>query len=410
MGRAYCETIYNVMKILIPNATDPKNTGDQAMLASLLSLIGNTLPNATIRIHSVNPALQKKLLQGNSVESSLLSWLMFEKPKLFHRFARCLQAAVAVLFPFLISNAKLKSILRDYKKSDCLIFVGNGYLRSTKGLSQSIFLILQLLPFVLAKLSKKPIIVGPMSFGPFAYRWQARLTAKVLSQISPLFIREEISLALAHKYQLTQAILAPDLALLLPHEMTQKTRKNYIGITLRNWYAPRAQRRLEKEVTDSLITFSKNHDVTIKLLVNVNAPEHKDVDMLVATRIYATLYKAGIPVEKPISLDTYQNVMRECQSCDILLGMRMHANILAATQFVPFVGIAYEHKTMGIAKMLGMQSYCLWGHEVTSKKLSSLLQTVFENRTQIQKDLEKTVLNIQNTNEILWKKELSKFL
>ncbi len=147
------------MKILIPNATDPRNTGDQAMLTSLLSLIGNTLPNATIRIHTVNPVTQKKLLRGISVEHSLLSWLIFEKPKLFHRFARCLQAAVAVFFPFLISNARLKSILRDYKKSDCIIFVGNGYLISTHGITQSIFLVLQLVPFVLAKFSKKPIHV-----------------------------------------------------------------------------------------------------------------------------------------------------------------------------------------------------------------------------------------------------------
>ena len=398
------------MKILIPNATDPKNTGDQAMLASLLSLIDGTLPNAIVRIHSVNPALQKKLFKDISIEHSLLSWLMFEKPRFFDRFVRCVQAMIGMLFPFLISNTKLKAILRDYKKSDCIIFAGNGYLRSSRGITQSIFLALQLIPFVLAKLHKKQIIVGPMSFGPFAYKWQATFTARVLTGISPLFVREEISLALAHKYELTQARLAYDLALLLPQVERQKIHKHYIGVTLRNWYTPRIQKRLEMEIIKALIAFSERHNVTIKLLVNVDAPEHKDVDILVATRMYTTLNKAGMPVEKPISLNTYQSVMRECQSCDILLGMRMHANILAATQFVPFIGIAYEHKTMGIAKTLGMQSYCIWGYEVTSKKLLSLLHTVFENRLQIQKDLEKTILNIQKTNGILWKKELSKFL
>lgn len=396
------------MRILIPNATSPKNTGDQAMLESLLTLIHKTIPVADIRIHSVDPILQKKLLSGVEIESSLLSWLMFEKPKFTDRAVRSFQAMLGILFPLLISNNKLKAILRDYKKSDAIIFVGNGYFRSTKGLTQSVLLLLQLVPFTLAKLSRKPVIVGPISFGPFAHHWQEKLAASVLSGTSMLFVREEISLDLARKQKLAHARLGADLALLLPHQTQSKNEKSYIGVSLRNWYAPRAQKRLEHAVITALISFAKQTGETIKLFVNVDAPEHKDIDMTVATRVYTALARANIPVEKPQILNTYQVAMKEYQTCSLLLGMRMHANILAATQYVPFVGIAYEHKTMGIAKTLGMQSYCIWGHDVTTERLLLLLQTAYTNRAQIRKDLIKALTSIQDFNESLWANTLTK--
>lgn len=390
------------MKLLIPNATSPKNTGDQAMLESLLALVYKTLPETEIRIHSVDPILQKKLLHGVDVESSLLSWLMFEKPKFLDRAVRSAQALLGIAFPLLNSNKKLKSILRDYKKSDCILFVGNGYLRSTKGMTQSILLILQLAPFVLAKLSKKSIIVGPMSFGPFAYHWQEKLAARVLAHITPLFIREKISLDLAHKHKLIHAQPAADLALLLPHETEPKIEKLYVGVSLRNWYTPRRQKRFEDEIANALITFAKQSGTTIKLFVNVDAPEHKDIDMIVATRIYTTLIAARVSVQKPQILPTYQTAMKEYQTCVFLVGMRMHANILAATQHVPFVGIAYEHKTIGIAQALGMRPYCIWGYDLTSERLLSLLHTVFTDHEQIRKDLVKSLTSIQSSNASLW--------
>lgn len=396
------------MKILIPNATSPKNTGDQAMLASLLALVHKALPQAEIRIHSVDPILQKKLLNNAEIETSLLSWLMFEKPKFRNRAVRSIQAILGILFPLLISNKKLKVILRDYKKSDVIIFVGNGYLRSTKGISQSVLLLLQLVPFALSKLNKKPVIVGPISFGPFAQRWQEKLVANVLSSTSTLFIREEISLNLAHKQKLAHARLAADLALLLPHQEQPKTEKSCIGVSLRNWYTPRAQKRFEHAVFTALIAFAKQTGETIKLFVNVDAPEHKDIDMTVATRIYTALTRANIPVEKPQILKTHQEAMKEYQACSLLLGMRMHANILAATQHIPFVGIAYEHKTMGIAKTLGMQLYCIWGHDVTTERLLLLLQTAYSNRAQIQKDITKSLISLQSSNALLWANTLNK--
>ena len=397
------------MKILIPNATSPKNTGDQAMLASLLLLIGSNMPNATVRVHSVDPALQKKLLQHTEVESSLLSWLMFEKPKFIDRGGRTVTTILGILFPLLVSNHRLKGILRDYKKSDLIIFAGNGYLRSTRGATQAILLLLQLIPFILAKRSRKPVIVAPISFGPFAHKWQAKLVANVLSGISPLYIREEISHALAQKHGVTHAKIAADLALLLPKETSLETHSEYIGVSLRNWYAPRMQARFEKAVIKALITFAEQSKTTIKLYVNVDAPEHKDIDMIVASRVYAALQRAGVRAVKPQILGTYQAAMREYQTCALLLGMRMHANILAATQHIPFVGIAYEHKTMGIAKTLGVDTYCIWGHDVTAEKLLRLLDTVFNQRIQIQNDLAKSLRNIRASNAQLWRETLIKF-
>jgi colanic acid/amylovoran biosynthesis protein len=402
MRRVDHAKLSHVMKILIPNATSPKNTGDQAMLTSLLTLIRRSLPAASVYIQSVDPAIQKKLLQNEHIEHSVLSWLLFEKPQFVHRVIRLIQITVALMFPKFIYNKKLKNIVRKYQSSDLIIFAGHGYLRSTKGVTQSVLLMIHLVPYLIAKVYQKHIIVAPMSFGPFAYQWQETLVARVLSRIPQLYIREEISLAAAHTHGLYHAKLSPDLALLLPKSSQKIQVTKSIGVSLRNWYTPSAQHVLETEIISSLTKFAKETGVMIRLFVNVDAPEHKDIDLQVATRVYAKLVQNGVSVEMPIILRTYTEAIHEYTSCTMLIGMRMHANIIAATQHIPFIGIAYEHKTIGIAKMIHMDRYCIWGYEVTTEKLLSIIRTVYTQHKQIKNQLSNTLEIIQKSNTIFW--------
>ena len=90
----------------------------------------------------------------------------------------------------------------------------------------------------------------------------------------------------------------------------------------------------------------------------------------------------------------------------MILGMRMHANILAATQFVPYVAIAYEHKTTGISEMIGMRKYCIWDKEVKERNIYRLLEYVYDQRPMISRKLKKNVKVIQTNASSHWIKLL----
>lgn len=393
------------MKILIPNATSPKNVGDQAMLESLLMLLHKAQPKAEITIQSVDPLLQKKMIRGAQVNDSLLSWLMFEDPRFFSRVRRSLLFVVQFfLFPRTI-NAELKQILEAYIKADVIISVGNGGVRSNPGLKQSVILILYLLPFLIAKSADKRVIACPMGFGPYAYPWQSGLSAKVLSDVDTLYLRDPISLQSALGEGLKTAKLSPDHALLFPHmnrkELTGK-KSNVIGVVLRNWLPKRLQGVLEDEVVRALSKFTQKTGTQIKLIVQVHAPEHNDRDWEVAKRLYQKLRRANVAVDPPKVLHSPTEATKVYSGCSIVLGMRMHANILAATQYVPFVGIAYEHKTPGIAGMIGMSKYCMWDRDVREDRLLRLLLRAYARRIHIRRRLEKNIDALRTKTASSW--------
>ena len=289
------------MNILIPNATSPKNIGDQAMLESLLVLIRKAKPKSRITIHSVDPAMQKKSLSGVSVSHSLLSWLMFEDTRLAARAGRLLILFVQLCFFGTTIDKRLKEILSAYVRADIILFVGNGYVRSNRGVKQSVFLLLNLLPFLIAKNAKKRVIVSPMGFGPFAYRWQTKAAARVLSFVDILYVRESISLRLARQAGLTQARVSADHAFLFSL-MRGRHKSDGIGVALRNWLPYKKQRAFEEEIARALIHFATERDQQVQLIVQVHASEHNDKDREVAKRVYELLRKANVSVSVPIVL------------------------------------------------------------------------------------------------------------
>src|SRR3989344_9529314 len=63
--------------ILIPNATSPKNVGDQAMLQVLVDLVKSVHKNAFITVHSADPNMYKD--KKLKVKHTLYSWSVFRK-------------------------------------------------------------------------------------------------------------------------------------------------------------------------------------------------------------------------------------------------------------------------------------------------------------------------------------------
>jgi colanic acid/amylovoran biosynthesis protein len=68
------------------------------------------------------------------------------------------------------------------------------------------------------------------------------------------------------------------------------------------------------------------------------------------------------------------------EGLDLLVGTRMHANLLAMTTGVPVVAIAYEAKTQGIMEQLGLERYVIDISRLRTDELISLVAQAWERR------------------------------
>ena len=68
---------------------------------------------------------------------------------------------------------------------------------------------------------------------------------------------------------------------------------------------------------------------------------------------------------------------------DIMIGTRMHANILALTRGTPGLPIGYLHKTLGIARYVGIEDWVLDIQNINGEVLAHKLLELFEERAQM---------------------------
>lgn len=402
------------MKILIPNATSPKNIGDQAMLHVLIDLVRSVHKNVFITVHSTDPHLYKKTV-ADKIDNTLYSWAVFSKRNKLIRLIRISKLFLQyVLLKFQLDRIKidntLTNLIEDYRTADLIVFVGNGYVRSTKGITQSLNLFMLLMLFEFAKIADAKKIVSPLSFGPFAYAWQERLAKKCINNLDVVSAREKFSFELMKKNDIKNLILSTDHSLLVKKRM--KKNKNYstyniLGFTIRKWFNKEKQESFEKMFAEGIVKFAKDKKIFVQPIVQVNAPEYGDIDMHITQKIVRKLREEKVKV-KPIKvIGSLDQGLKIYSDIDFLVGMRMHSNILAATQGVPFVGISYEYKTEGIMNSLGIQEFCIRGKHLTGNKLRTLLNNLYKNKSVIKKKIADSMKSILYVEEKKWRQILN---
>ncbi|OGM20506.1 hypothetical protein A2714_03900 [Candidatus Woesebacteria bacterium RIFCSPHIGHO2_01_FULL_38_9] len=404
------------MNILIPNATGPTNLGDHTMLEVLLDLIESTKGKKKLMIHTKNPELYERKY-ARIIAPSIYHYVALSKINLIVRTLRMIKILMYSQIvknrsrPFISKRSDTAvKIMNDYIQADVIIFAGGGYLRSQKGMRQSLNLLLQLVPFIVAKSVKRKIIVAPNSFGPFAYHWQLKLTAKVLNDCDVVAVREEKSYTLMKSYGVKNLHLLNDLALLVKKTKPTNKKNKIIGFTIRNWLRSRVEQdKLEFSYAHALTRLSKRTGVTIQPIIQVASPDFPfEDDKEAVRRVYNRLRDGHVPVSVPIKLKSVKHAANVYGCLDLLLGMRMHSNILAATQGVPFVAVSYEHKTHGITKQIGMEKYCISCEKIDGDVLYKLLMVVYRNRKRLRDQLITNVASIRSIGINEWQSLLSK--
>lgn len=401
------------LNILIPNGTSPRNLGDKALLEGMISLINKIANNPIIWVHTTDPHLYSiKDRFEFRLKSNITSWALFSNKKFSSKVLRILQLCVLlfglkrqVQISVIPVNHELKKIIRNYIDADIVFFTGGGYLRSKKGVKQTLNLLMQCYPFMIASYLKKKIIVGPISFGPFGYKWQEKVVAQVLKTADIVAVREEISFKLLEAHGLSNSILTSDFAFFLEKsfQTKKKNKKFMIGLTIRNWFSETAQLQFENEIIESIKKVAEKKDIIVQPIIQVNAPMYGDFDAKIAHRMAEKLKKEKIKVAAIAAPTSVKEALQIYKKIDMLIGMRMHSNILAGISGTPFVGISYEHKTEGIAKQLGIDKYCIKSSELKRSILIKNIMNAYERKKQISKDMSQKISLIKRNESKKWR-------
>lgn len=401
-------------KILIPNVTGPTNAGDQAMFQALLRLINSSQTSRDIYVHTKNSELYEKSYPYK-VFPSLYQYIAMDTRNPFISVYRFIEMLI-LLFMVKIGDKKnglLQRTLSHYKNADLILFAGGGYIRSRTGIKQSVNLFFQLLPFTVGKFCVGAKIIAPISFGPFAYQWQAKIAAWTLNGCDVVSARESRSYETMKSLGVKNLVLSTDLALLT--KKTKRFTKNYastrplIGFTIRNWLNEgNEQNNLEKACTLALTKFVEKFGAEIQPIIQVESKDFPyEDDARSVARVCALLNKAKIAYRRPIRIQSVDHAMEAYGRLDLLLGMRMHSNIFAAIQGIPFVAVSYEYKTEGISEQIRMKKYCVSCKKANVDNLFNLLESAYKNKIRLKNQLIQSIAEIQHKETNKWNRILN---
>ena len=220
-----------------------------------------------------------------------------------------------------------------------------------------------------------------------------------LSRFRILLLRDPTSLSLVQSLSIghTPAYTTADLAFLhqpATEESAVELLSTYglpngkpvLGVTLINWgvqYPPfTAQLRYEQALSDAIRHFVTVYDGHAMLFAQVCGPTQADDDRVPARRIHSLLAAQKLsPKVHFVNEELTPSLLQAAYGqMDLFIGSRLHSNIFALTQEVPVLAIAYQDKTIGVMRMLGLEEWAMRIEHVDSAALIKLMDELWRQR------------------------------
>lgn len=294
-------------KIIMSGYFGFSNSGDDAILKSIIESFKSLDPNLNIKVLSKDTDLTER------------------------------EYGVAAVDRF-----KFFDVRKSLKASDMLIS-GGGSLLQDKTSSRSIWYYLLIMK--LAKRYKKKVFVYSNGVGPINKRFNRNITRRVLNKVDYITLRDKDS----YDFIKSIGVNNPNIKVLsdpvfnLKETSDESVRKKFdinkdtVLVSIRSWMDD------EKLISD----LSKFLNYLIYEGKNiVFMPMQTPRDTTISEKIAANLKSSKIIAEKyPVEI-----LMSLMKNADFIVAMRLHAMIYAIHQNVPFIGLSYDPKTETLLK------------------------------------------------------------
>lgn len=277
------------------------NVGDEAILQSIIQALQKEAPTLELVVLSNDPDYTRKMY---GVEA--------------------------------VNRWDLKAIYQEIKKSDGLIS-GGGSLLQDKTSMKSILYYTAIMH--LARLLKKPYYIYAQGIGPITQKQNRLLVKWHVSKAAYISVRDEDSFLYLKEIGIKKDIeLVPDPVLACQLEQTSDWLQKHavqgkvIAVSVRYWDATEDYMR---KLAETLKKCKREgyHILFIPMHGPFDQSASRDIINLMGEEAHMLPYKMDI--HEKISI---------LSQCSLLIGMRLHALILAAVANTPMIGISYDPK------------------------------------------------------------------
>ncbi len=405
------------MKALLINVHSNRNAGDAALTTQAVRQLRAHFPGLELTLAMDDPA---SYTGEARTAPSLFTWLKSAGPggEARWRAGRLLLLLPATLLPLLLYRLSgrflprlaprpLRALLEAYLQAELVLSAPGGFLYSS---GRGVALLLSLYSMALALAAGRPLYLFPQSYGPFHAAWERRAVGWVLRRARLVMVREAVSLEELRACGLPpeRLHLVPDIALAFEPDPPQAARawlqglgfdldqdRPLLGVTMINWGAQNTrfhlQERYEAAVCAAVRFFVETYGGRALLLPQVTGPYPAQDDRAPARRILprlADLQPSVTLVEEALPPALLKAVYGQM---DLFIGTRMHSNIFALGMGVPVIAIGYQHKTRGIARMLGVEAWALDIQETGAQALIDRLTALWEGREALRAGLRASI-------------------
>lgn len=312
-----------------------------------------------------------------------------------------------------VHRMKLKEVREALKESDGLISGGGSLLQDATGL-KSIPYYLGVIK--LAQLLKKPTFIYAQGIGPVNRKIFNPMIKSVFKACTYVSVRDEQSADYLRGLglQWNQIHVVPDPVMGLPLPETKAgagagtasadaanqanrvepstgghTKLPVIGVSVRFWESDR------KELTAIAAGLKK---LCSKRAVHLRfLPFHLPIDEQASRFLMEMLgdvTSKGSEISITQDLTDPQLMLEEVSKCDLVIGMRLHSLIYAASQYVPPIGISYDPKIDQFLLRLDSEPAGSTG-ALDGDKLAKAVVTVLDQRSQWLKEHEEGITELK---------------
>ena len=295
-----------------------------------------------------------------------------------------------------VDRFKIGEVKKVMKNCDLFISGGGSLLQDITS-TRSLIYYLSLMK--LAKFYGRKVMVYANGVGPIDGRINRFLTKKILEKVDLITLRDQESRDFVESLKISNknihvtsdpvfslSPIAREEALeILRHEGIDQD-KNFVGIAIRDWKNRDKLVDYMAKLSDYMV---EKYDVNV-ILIPMHYPEDLDISMDIASK-----GKKVYVLREKYSVEEVMGIIREL---DMIVAMRLHSLIYAATQEVPMVGIIYDPKIVGFLNSIDVK-HMLDIEDLDYDLLLGNIDEVMENK-------EKLKIDLKNQEEILKEKAL----
>lgn len=244
-----------------------------------------------------------------------------------------------------VHRMKLGEVRNAIKNSSGLISGGGSLLQDVTG-SKSIPYYLGVIK--LAQWMRKPTFVYAQGIGPVNRQLFHRTIASVFRRCKYISVRDvesaELLRSMGIQEDSIQVVPDPVMGLSLPKgeddpKGGQTRGLPIIGVSVRYWNPKRTELN---ELAEGLRLLSLRVPVHIRFLP-FHFPGDDEASRYVMNRI-GNVQDNGSRISIATEVEHPQDMLREVSRASLLIGMRLHSLIYAASQNVPMLGVSYDPK------------------------------------------------------------------